>query len=248
MDLFTNKNVDAIMCVRGGYGAIRILDLLDYDLIQANPKILLGYSDITALLNSIYDRTGLVGFHGPLAISKFNDFTLKSFENVLVHPKQKYKYPYFRNEDTADNPEFDFYTITGGKAEGKLIGGNLSVLASLSGSKFQPDFKDKIAFIEEIEEKTYRVDRMLTQLVQATNLRQAKGIVLGVFSECNINDEPTLALKQAITDILKPLNIPAAYGFTFGHIKSNLTIPVGINAKFNADRRILKLTEMAVSY
>jgi len=247
MHMFTNKDVDAIICVRGGYGSIRILDLLDFDQIKANPKIFLGYSDITALLTSIFDRTGLVCFHGPLGISHFNDYTFKSFENVLVNPKSQYKYPYLREENTEDDPEFDFYTITGGKAKGELIGGNVSVLASMAGSKFEPDFENKIVFLEEVEEKTYRLDRMLTQLVQATNLRSANAIVLGVFFKCNINDKPTLTLKQAISDILKPLDIPVAYGFPFGHIKTIMTIPTGINAKFNADRRVLKLLEKAVS-
>ncbi len=247
MHLFNNKDVDAIMCVRGGYGSIRILDLLDYDQIQKNPKIFIGYSDITALLTSIYERTGLVCFHGPLGISDFNDYTLKSFNRVLVNPRKRYKYPYLREENTDENPEFDFYTITEGSAEGELIGGNLSVLASMAGSKFETDFENKIVFLEEIEEKTYRVDRMLTQLVQATNIRKANGIVLGVFYKCNINDKPTLTLKQAISDILIPLKIPVAYGFPFGHIKTKMTLPIGINAKFNATKRTLKLMNEAVS-
>ncbi len=246
MHMFTNKQVDAIMCVRGGYGSIRILNMLDYNKIQKNPKIFIGYSDITALLSSINERTGLVCFHGPLGISDFNDYTLQSFERVLIHPRSKYKYPYQREENTENNPEFDFYTISSGVAEGELIGGNLSVLASMAGSNFETDFENKIAFLEEIEEKTYRVDRMLTQLVQATNIRKANGIVLGVFYKCNINDKPTLTLRQAITDILKPLDIPVAYGFPFGHIKTKMTIPVGINAKFNAGRRTLKLLDNAV--
>ncbi len=247
MQMFTNKEVDAIMCVRGGYGSIRILDLLDYKKIQGNPKIFIGYSDITALISAINERTGLVCFHGPLGISDYTDYTLKSFERVLVNPKPRYKYPYFREENTEDNPEFDFYTITDGTAEGELIGGNLSVLASMAGSDFETDFENKIVFLEEIEEKTYRVDRMLTQLVQATNLRKAKGIVLGVFYKCSENDPPTIPLKQAIADILKPLNIPTAYGFPFGHIKTKMTLPAGIVAKFNATRRTLKLMEEAVS-
>lgn len=246
MHMFTNKGVDAIICVRGGYGSIRILDLLDFDQIKANPKILVGYSDITALLVSIYDRTGLVCFHGPFGITDFTDYVLKSFETMLVNPKSWYKYPYQREENTKDNPEFDFYTITGGKADGELIGGNTSVLASMAGSKFEADFENKIAFLEEVDEKTYRIDRMLTQLVQATNLRDANGIVLGIFYNCNTNDQPTLTLRQAINDILKPLDIPVAYGFPFGHIKIIMTIPIGVNAKFDADRRTLKLLEKAV--
>ncbi len=247
MHMFTNDQVDAIMCVRGGYGSIRVLDLLDYDLIQKNPKIFIGYSDITALISAINERTGLVCFHGPMGISDFDGYTLKSFEHVLVNPTARYKYPYTREENTEDNPEFDFYTIRPGKAEGELIGGNLSVLASMAGSDFETDFENKIVFLEEIEEKTYRVDRMLTQLVQATNLRKAKGLVLGVFYKCSENDPPTLSLKQAIEDIVKPLNIPVAYGFPFGHIETKMTLPAGVMAKFNATKRTLKLMEEAVS-
>ncbi len=246
MHMFSNQEVNGILCVRGGYGATRILDLLDYDVIKENPKPLIGYSDITALNIAIYEKTGLVTFHGPVGISTFNDFTVTSFENVLMNPKRRYKYNYQREENTENNPEFDFYTITEGKAEGELIGGNLSVLASMAGSKYAPDFENRIAFIEAIHEKTYRVDRMLTQLVQATNLGKANGIVLGAFYKCNVNDPPTLTLKQAISDIMKPLNIPVAYGFPFGHINNKLTIPTGINAKFNAGRRTLKLMEPAV--
>ncbi len=246
MHMFANKEVDAIMCVRGGYGSIRILDLLDYNMIRKNPKIFIGYSDITALITSIFERTGLICFHGPLGISDYTDYTLKSFDRVLVNPTERYKYPYHREENTEDNPEFDFYTIRDGKAEGELIGGNLSVLASMAGSAFTPDFENKIVYLEEIEEKTYRVDRMLTQLVQATNLRKAKGLVLGVFYKCSENDPPTIPLKQAIEDIVKPLNIPVAYGFPFGHIKTKMTLPTGVVAKFNATRRTLKLMEPAV--
>ncbi len=246
MSLFKNKEVDAIMCVRGGYGSDRILDLLDYNEISNNPKIFIGYSDITALLIAIYEKTGLVCFHGPMGVSDFNDFTLHSFENVLMKPHNRYKYPYKREKNTIDNPEFNFYTINRGQAEGELTGGNLSLLVSMIGTKYEPDFENKLVFIEEIDEKTYRVDRMLTQLVEGTNIKKANGIMLGIFYKCNINDKPALTLRQAITDILKPLEIPVTYGFPFGHIKLNMTIPVGVNAKFNADKKTLKLTEKAV--
>ena len=107
MHMFSNKEVDAILCVRGGYGSIRILDLLDYEQIKKNPKVFIGYSDITALITSIYERTGLVAFHGPLGISSFNEFTFESFESVLMDPKKRYKYQYQRDENTDENTEFD---------------------------------------------------------------------------------------------------------------------------------------------
>lgn len=247
MHMFTNENVDGIICVRGGYGSIRILDLLDFDLIQQHPKVFMGYSDITALLSAIYERTGLITFHGLLGISPFNEFTLKSFNRLVMHPKNNYKYPYQREENTEDNPEFDIYTINGGKAEGELIGGNISVFDSMIGSKYEPDFENRIVYLEDIGEKTYRLDKMLFHLLYATNLKKAAGIVMGVFAECNINDEPRLTLKQAIDELFKPLGIPVFYGFSFGHIDTILTIPNGIKARMNADKHSLKLLEKAVT-
>jgi len=246
MHMFNNKEVDGILCIRGGYGSIRILDLLDFEQIKENPKVFIGYSDITALLSSIYEQTGLITFHGPLGISELNDFTLKSLKKLVMNPVNHYKYPYKREDYSEDNPEFDIYTINEGKAEGELIGGNISVLDSMIGSKFETDFESKIVYLEDTEEKTYRLDKMLFHLLQATNLKKAAGIVMGAFSECNINDEPRLTLKEAIGDLLKPLGIPVSYGLSFGHIDTIVTIPNGIMARMNADRNTLKLLEKAV--
>lgn len=243
MHMFADEKIKGVLCVRGGYGGIRMLDLLDYSVIKANPKVLIGYSDITAFLNAIYERTGLVTFHGPVGISTFNEFAIESLENTIIEPKNKYKLPYKREEETEENPEYDLYTITEGKAEGELIGGNLSVLASLAGSNFEVDFKGKIVFLEDVDEKVYTIDRMLTQLLHSTNLKEAAGIVLGVFDNCNVNDEPTFTLKELLVQILKPLNIPTSYGLSFGHIATKNTFPVGIYCKFNATKNTLKLTE-----
>ncbi len=246
MGMFTNEDIDGILCVRGGYGSIRILDLLDFEQIKHNPKVLIGYSDITALLSSIYEQTGLITFHGPFGISEFNDFTLKSLKKIVMTPVDNYKYPYKREDDTEDKAEYDLYTINGGKAEGELTGGNISVLDSMIGSRFEVNFENKIVYLEDTEEKTYRVDKMLVHLLQATNLKKAAGIVMGVFYECNINDEPRLSLKEAIGDLLKPLDIPVSYGLSFGHIDIMITIPNGIMARMNADRNTLELLEKAV--
>ena len=246
MHHFANPKVDAILAVRGGYGAIRILDLLDYPLIKQNPKALIGYSDVTALLSAINEQTGLVTFHGPVGISSFNDFSLASLEHVLVHPKRRYKFPYQREKNTLDNPEYDLYTIYKGKAKGLLIGGNLSVIVSMIGSKYELDFKDKIVYLEEISEKTYKVDKMIVQLLQATNIKEAAGIAFGIFSKCDRGDEPRLTLKEAITSLLQPLKIPISYGFPFGHIATKITLPTGVRAKLNATKNTLKLLGKAV--
>jgi muramoyltetrapeptide carboxypeptidase len=246
MEMFTRDDVDAIWCVRGGYGSIRILDLLDYDQIRKHPKVFMGYSDITALLTSIYLETGLVTFHGPVGISDFNRFSVKSMKKVLMEPGGEYKYPYKREKGSRDNPEFDRYTLSGGSAEGTLIGGNISVLDSMIGTRFEPDFENKIIYLEDIGEKTYRIDKMVFHLLSGTNLKQAAGIVMGVFGECNINEEPRLSLKVALDDLLKPLGIPVSYGLSFGHIKRMLTIPTGIRAAMDADKNSFRLLEAAV--
>ena len=246
MHMFTNEEVKGIWCVRGGYGSIRILSRLDYEKIEQNPKVFIGYSDITALLTTIYEQTGLVTYHGPVGTSEFNKFTVKSLEEVIMDPGQKYRYPYKRDKDTADNPEYDRYTITGGVVEGELIGGNISVLDSMIGSRFEPDFENRIVYLEEIEEKTYRVDKMVFHLLSGTNLKKAAGIVMGTMGDCNINDEPRLSLKRALDDLLKPLGIPVSYGLSFGHIKRMITIPTGIQASFDAQKNSLKLLEPAV--
>ena len=247
MDMFSNKKVDAIFCVRGGYGTIRILDLLDYEIIRQNPKALIGYSDITALHTALYRKTGLVSFHSLMGESDFNDFAVNSFLNVLVNPKDYYRYPYLREKNTETNPEFDRYTLNPGQAEGVLAGGNISVLDSLTGTEYEPDFESKIAYLEEIDEKTYKVDKMLFHLLSVTNLKKAAGIVLGVFKNCNVNEEPTLSLEQALDDLLKPLNIPVSYGLPFGHIDYKITIPFGIQAKMDANHNSLELLERAVT-
>jgi muramoyltetrapeptide carboxypeptidase len=247
MEMFSREDVDGIWCVRGGYGSIRILDLLDYTQIKKNSKVFMGYSDITALLTSIYQEAGLVTFHGPVGISDFNGFSMKSILRVLMEPDKEYQYPYRREKGTRDKPEFDHYTITGGAAEGLLIGGNISVLDSMIGTRFEPNFENRIVYLEEIGEKTYRVDKMVFHLLSGTNLKKAAGIVLGVFPECNINnEEPSLSLRVALDDLLLPLGIPVSYGNSFGHIKRMVTIPTGIRAAMDADHNRFRLLEPAV--
>jgi muramoyltetrapeptide carboxypeptidase len=247
MAMFAREDVNAIWCVRGGYGSIRILDLLDYEVIRQNPKALIGYSDITAILTAIYQESGLVTFHGPVVTSEFNSFSKRSIRKVLMYPAEDYKYPYKREKETRENPEYDRYTLTGGVAEGELIGGNISVLDSIIGTRFETDFKDKLVYLEDVGEKTYRIDKMVFHLLSGTNLKQAAGIVMGVFDECNINEEPTLSLREALDDLLKPLGIPVSYGLSFGHIKRQFTIPTGIRTEFDADKNTFRLLEPAVT-
>ncbi|MCC7246579.1 MAG: LD-carboxypeptidase [Saprospiraceae bacterium] len=247
---FSDPAIEAVWCVRGGYGAARLLPSLDYHLIAQNPKPLIGYSDITALHLAIHQRTGLVTFHGPVAGAEFPAETLTHLQSVLVNGHSRYTLTGARQDATgaatlAD--EFVSETLTPGKASGVLTGGNLSLLASLVGTPYLPDFSEKIVFIEDIGEVPYRLDRMLTQLLQTTNLKKAAGIALGVFADCNPKgDSPTFTLREMLRDRLAGLGIPVAYGLPFGHTDLNATIPYGIKAELDADAVTLTFLEKAV--
>ena len=250
MRMFLRKDVNAILCARGGYGCSRILPLLDYEVIKNNPKILIGYSDVTALLLSITHITGLVTFHGPVGISSFNELTTKYFNEVLIEGKSKIKM-LSAAEENSDEPN-EFYTISNGTATGLLAGGNLSVLVSLIGTEYDMDFQGKIIFLEEIGEEPYRIDRMLTQLIQSGKFKNVTGIALGVFSKCESKKiepsfENSFTLREVLMDRLSGLGIPVAYGLSFGHIKNKFTIPLGIKADFNADKKTITLLENSVT-
>jgi len=251
-EMFRNKEIDAIVCTRGGYGCARILDFLDYKAIKDNPKILIGYSDITALLFAVYSQTGLISFHGPVGISTFNNFSIDSFVNVLMYVKNRYIAPLA--EDDAFNPDLAYepFTINSGKAKGILVGGNLSIAVSMIGTKYDVDYKNKILFFEEVGEEPYRIDRMLTQLIVSGKLKSAAGIVLGVFKNCerkrnNPSFEKTFGLKEVLLDRLGGLEIPVFYGMSFGHITNKITIPFGIEAEIDADNLSLTFLESAVN-
>lgn len=239
--MFSDKSVVGIWCARGGYGCGRLLPHLNYKLIKQNPKILIGYSDITALLNAIYCKTGLIGFHGPVGASDFSDYSLQHLENLLINPTENYVIKPLHEESSP------FQIINRGKATGKLIGGNLSLLASMAGTPYLPDFKNKIILLEDIGEKPYRLDRMLVQLHQSTNLAQAAGIALGVFADCEAKEgSDSLSLSETLEGQLKHLNIPTVYGLTFGHIGNMATFPIGAEVELEAQKGTIKILDSIV--
>ena len=244
--MFADPEVNAVWCIRGGYGVTRIINDLDYDLIKENPKVFIGYSDITALHLAIQKQTGLITFHGPVASSEFTDYTLKCFQNLMMNNETNIvSHAYSEGKDPKIyKPE----TLVPGHMEGKLVGGNLSLLASLAGTPFQLKCEDKIVFIEDVDEKPYRVDRMLTQLIDSSELRKSKGILLGIFEDCEAKPEEknTLKLQETLRDRLGSIGIPVYYGFSFGHIKNNCTLPIGIKASFDTDKQELILKEKAL--
>ncbi|MFN0173060.1 MAG: LD-carboxypeptidase [Saprospiraceae bacterium] len=244
---FQNPEIEAVWCIRGGYGATRLLPNIDFELIRRHPKPLFGYSDVTALHIAIHQRTGLVTFHGPVAASEYPEETLLHFRSVLMQPVAPYEIAASAETTAIEPPEYQPFVIRPGQARGALTGGNLALLSSLAGTPFAPVFKKKIVFIEDIGEQPYRIDRMLTQLLQATDLAQAAGIVLGVFTDCQPKqDSPSLSLPDALRDRLGGLGIPVMYGLPFGHVNHQATFPYGIEAKLDADRMVLTILEAAV--
>ena len=244
-EMFSRNDIDGIVAARGGYGCTRILPLLDYNLIEKNPKVLLGYSDITALHMAIYSKTGLVSFHGPVGISTFNEYTVSNLKNILLYSLENLTL--YNAEDDEHNNSNSF-TIISGKSSGRLIGGNLSLMVSLIGTPYDFDPSGKLIFIEEIGEQPYRIDRMLIQMIEAGKFEKASGIILGEFVDCEPgkNDLNSFSLKEVLYNCLYNLNVPVIYGMSFGHIKNKLTLPIGINAELNSISQTITLLESAV--
>lgn len=245
---FSDPAVDAVWCVRGGYGCTRLLPEIDYELIRRNPKPFIGYSDVTALHIAIGKKTGLVTFHGPVAAADFPENTLRHFRAALTQPQAGYRIqaPDPAAEVLPDDAYVPF-TIAPGTARGQLTGGNISVLTALVGTPFQPVFRDKIVFLEDVGEQPYRIDRLLTQLLQATDLSRAAGIALGVFAECTAkNTEFSLSLSETLRDRLGNLGIPVVYGIPFGHVPHQATFPYQTEAALDAGARTLTLLETGV--
>ncbi len=246
--MFNNQKINGIWCIRGGYGCGRILPDIDYSLIRKYPKPMIGYSDVTALLQAIFLKTGIIGFHGPVAVSEFTDYTICQFQTILMEPKAPIQIKNAVENDKKENTAFQNKVINSGKAKGKIMGGNLSLIASLAGTKYQLNAKGKIIFLEEIGERPYRIDRMLTQLLQSCNLGQAAGIALGIFDDCEAKEgTDSLTLMETLEDRLGPLGIPVIYGLSFGHIDNQFTFPIGIEAELDTEKHIVKLLESAVN-
>ena len=245
MHMFRNPKVDAIFCIRGGYGCTRILDLLDFSLLAQHTKILLGYSDITALLNTFYQKIGLIGFHGAMG-PELDSYAYNGVRDLLMHPKKKWILENYQfDEDTLlSDPVYEPYVITPGTAKGKLVGGNLSLLSAMNGTDYGLDYSDTIVCIEDVGEAPYRIDRMLTQLLSTPSFKKAAGVVFGVCAGCDKKEgSDSFSLKEVVTDRLAPMGIPALYGMSFGHIAETFTFPIGIEAVLDTDSFSLRLEE-----
>lgn len=246
--MFTDPEVDGIICMTGGAGATRIMNLLDYEAIRRHPKVLVGYSDITALLNGIYARTGLVCFHGPMGASEWNDFSVGYFRRVLMEGQAvQFTNPTEKGAGLVQGSSGRTQTIRGGRARGRLLGSNLSVLVTLLGTPYAPDFRGSILFLEDVNEYIYRVDRMLSHLRLAGALDRLAGVVLGQFTDCKPGEGyGNLPLDDVFDDYFKPLNIPVFSGSMFGHVRPKFTLPLGLDAEIDADKGSITLLQPAV--
>jgi len=248
--MFEDDEVKAIIALRGGYGSMRLLNLIDYNLVKNNPKIFIGYSDITSLNLAIHHRTGLVTFHGPVAISSFSKYTLEYFWKMVssTEPAGEIIHP---EPDNSLRPTAHLNTIQPGKATGRLIGGNLTLFTALLGTPYEVDTRDAILFLEETGEEPYDVDRMLTQLLLAGKLDHVAGLVFDRCPNCKPADyKPafynTFSLEEVLEDRLGQLNCPVVYGLNVGHEADKPTLPMGIRVTLDADRKALIFEEAAV--
>ena len=249
MAMFAEKKVKAIICLRGGYGASRILERLDYDVIRRHPKILSGYSDITSLHFALAQKVNLISIHAPmlngaLADPKVPEFTKKSFFRTVMEARP--------SGSICDGYEGKTVSILrGGMAEGRLIGGNLSLICASLGTPFAPSFKGKILFFEDVSERPYRFDRLLTQLLNAGIFSQVAGVAVGVNHDCDEKKKnPAAEYEQSAADVIRErlstLRVPVVTGLPFGHADLNATIPCGARVLLDGKKGDLIITEAAV--
>jgi muramoyltetrapeptide carboxypeptidase len=246
--MFRDPDVNAVFALRGGWGAARILPLLDWGAIRDNPKVLLGYSDVTSLLLAVHARTGLVTFHGPMGISDWTPFPVEHLRSVLFRAEA----PTLSNPvdagDTLVQTRNRIQTIHPGTVRGRLLGGNLTVLSAIVGTPYLPDWDGAILFLEDVGEEVYRMDRMLTHLKLAGILGRIAGFVFGRCTGCGPSTGyGSLTMEELFRDHIAPLGIPAWTGAMIGHITDQWTVPVGAEAEIDASRGTVRLLEPAVA-
>jgi muramoyltetrapeptide carboxypeptidase len=249
MHMFANPRVDGIVCLRGGYGTPRLLPLLDYRVIRRNPKVFVGFSDITTLHCAFLLKSNLLSFHGPMTASHLvqkdtPEFTIQSWQRMLLQPEPFGSILKGYKGKTVK-------ALRGGRVSAQLIGGNLTLLSSLLGTPYQPQFKNCVLFFEEVDERPFRMDRLLTQFLNAGILQRVKGVAVGICHDCHDpKAKPCGEFRQSLEDVLKnrllPLEIPVVTGLPFGHVPYNATLPVGGRATLDADAGDLILTSAAV--
>ncbi|MBR8831294.1 MAG: LD-carboxypeptidase [Chlorogloea purpurea SAG 13.99] len=248
-ELFADPNIGLLLPVTGGWGCARVLDYLDYDLIARNPKVLTGFSDLTSLILAIHAKTSLVTFHGPNGLTSWRPDQTDNFHRVLF---QGEKVTFVNSPDPDDKNRLmqvknRIDTITPGKARGRLLGGNLTIISSMVGSQYLPSMDGAILFVEDVSEDIYRIDRMLTHLKIAGVLDRLAGFIFGQCTNCLPGEGyASFTLKEVIEDHIGPLKIPAWYGAIIGHVEPVLTFALGTEVEIDATLGKITMTESAV--
>jgi muramoyltetrapeptide carboxypeptidase len=223
-----DDSIDAIWCLRGGYGAIRILDRVDWPALRRRPRSFLGYSDVTALHAAIARQASLVAFHAPTARSPLSAFSRASLERAVI-----------RRENPCGTPEHA-RTLRSGRAAGRLEGGNLAVLSALVGTAYFPPLDDALLVLEDVNEAVYRIDRMLAQLRLSGALDNVRGIIFGQCTDCpEASDDGARSLDDVLTEMADTLRVPCIAGAPIGHVADQWTLPLGARAELDADARQL---------
>jgi muramoyltetrapeptide carboxypeptidase len=249
--MFGDTKVQGLMALTGGSGCNRILPLLDYAAIARNPKVLMGFSDLTALINAVNAQTGLVTFHSPVASSEWNAFSLESFKALVMQAQAALlsnPLPSQTRDDELVNKQHRITTLRGGKARGPLVGGNLTVFSAMAGSAYWPQLDGAILCLEDVNEEIYRVDRMLSTLMLAGVFKRLAGVVLGNFTNCLPGEGfGSLTLDEVFDDYFLGLKVPVFKGAQFGHVKLKYSFPIGLPVEMDADAGTLQLLQSAVS-
>lgn len=246
---FADPTIKALLPLRGDWGCARILPYLDYNLIRQNPKIIVGFSDLTAILLGITAQTGLVTFHGPNGLTAWRPNQTVPFQQILFDGQTLTYENQLAPEDSDRlmQVKFRVHTITPGRASGRLYGGNLSVLSGIVGSPYVPDLTGAILFVEDVGEPVYRIDRMLTQLKLAGVLEQLAGFIFGQCTNCGPSGGyGTLTLEEVLQDHIAPLGIPAWANAAIGHVEPILTLPMGVEVAIDATLGQIRMTTPAV--
>ena len=242
--MFSDKKVKAIICLRGGYGAFRLLDKIDYKIIRNNPKIFIGFSEITALQMAFLRKANLITFAGPMVLPNFSKevstYTEENFWRMMTSNKKPGRIKISKINRLS--------LISPNEVSGIIVGGNLAVFTSLLGTGYLPDLKNKILFLEDISEPPYKIDRMFNQLKLNKVFKNVKGIILGSFVDCYEPDvkKKTLTLEEICDDYLRTMNIPVIRSFPHGHIKDMLTLPIGTRIKLNSRKGFVEFMESGV--
>lgn len=231
------ENTRAVWCIRGGYGTARLLPLLDLARLRRHPKLVVGFSDATALLLQLTRPGGFVTIHGPVItqLPRLPATDLSWLRGLVFGTRAPRRLPLGRPR-----------TLVPGKAEGTLVAGNLSILASLAGTRFAPDLRDAVLCFEDVKEEAYRLDRLFWQIVSAGLLKRTRGIVLGELVDCKPEGAGRHSARRVLERAVSALGLPAVSGAAFGHGRRNVALPVGVRARLDAGARTLTLLESAV--